>query len=57
MIIGKGEKIHVVMRRMFDAQVQRHFAGDIEDVDGPIVRVTGYVFIYDIAAAQYKKKG
>jgi hypothetical protein len=56
MIIGKGEKIHVVMRRLFEDQVQRHFAGEIVDVDGSVVRATGYAFIYDPLKVQYIKK-
>ncbi len=56
MIIEKGEKIHVVMRRTFESQVQRHFAGAVEEVEGAIVRAVGYVFIYDLMKAQYTKK-
>jgi hypothetical protein len=56
LIIEKGEKIHVVMRRIFESQVQRHFAGAVGEVEGAIVRAVGYVFIYDLMKAQYTKK-
>jgi hypothetical protein len=36
--------------------VRRHFAGEIVAVGGPIVRATGFVFIYDDTIAQYVKK-
>ena len=29
MIIEKGEKIHVINRRLFPEAVQRHFAGEV----------------------------
>ena len=56
MIISIGDKFHVIMRRMFESQVQRHFAGEVLAADGPVVRATGYVFIYDEMKAQYVKK-
>jgi hypothetical protein len=56
MIIGKGEKIHVMMRRMFEGQVRRHLAGEVLQAEGSVVRVRGFVFIYDETKAQYVKK-
>lgn len=56
MIIDKGEKIHVIMRRNFEGQVQRHFAGEVVAVEGAVARVQGIVFIYDEMKAQYVKK-
>ena len=44
------------MRRMYDGQLQRHFAGQVEAADGAVVRATGYIFIYDDDKAQYIKK-
>lgn len=55
-VIGIGEKFHVVMRRNYNSQIQRHFVGQVEAADGSIVRATGYVFIYDELKAQYIKK-
>ena len=44
MIVSKGEKVHVIMRRFFDEAVRRHFVGEIKEADGAIVRLEGYVF-------------
>lgn len=55
-MISKGEKFHVVMRRMYETQLQRHFVGQVDAVEGAIVRATGYVFIYDESKVQYIKK-
>ena len=56
MIISEGEKFHVVMRRMYEGQLQRHFVGRADAVAGAVVRATGYVFIYDETKARYIKK-
>lgn len=56
MIINANEKFHVVMRRHYEDQVQRHFIGKVDTVVGAIVRATGYAFIYDETKAQYVKK-
>lgn len=56
MVIETGEKIHVIMRRMFESQVRRHFVGKILAVDGTNVRANGYVFIYDDRSARYERK-
>lgn len=56
MIIIPGEKFHIVMRRNYESQVQRHFIGAADVVEGATVRATGYAFIYDEMKAQYVKK-
>lgn len=56
MIISPGEKFHVIMRRNYEGQVQRHFIGIADVVEGSIVRADGYAFIYDETKAQYIKK-
>jgi len=52
MIVDNDEKIHVIMRRISEGQAQRRFTDEFVEVDGPIVRATGYVFIYDPMKAQ-----
>ena len=44
------------MRRNYEAQIQRHFIGKADVVEGSIVRATGYAFIYDTVKVQYVKK-
>jgi hypothetical protein len=56
MVVEKGEKFHVIMRRNYETQVKRHFVGQADEVEGAVVRATGYVFIYDEMKAQYLKK-
>ena len=56
MIIGTGEKIHVIMRRMYEKQVQRHFLGTVLEAEGAVVRAQGHVFIYENISGKYEKK-
>ncbi len=56
MLIDVGEKIHVIMRRNFESQMRRHFAGEVAAGSGAEVRATGYVFVYDDRSAQYVRK-
>lgn len=56
MIVSKGEKVHVIMRRFFDEAVRRHFVGEVTAVEGAVARLCGYVFIHDPTTIQYVRK-
>ena len=47
MVLQKGEKIHVIHRRYFEKEPQRHFVGLVEAYDAGVARVTGHVFAVD----------
>jgi hypothetical protein len=47
MILEKGEKIHVIHRRFYEKEARRHFVGVVDEYEGGIARVTGYVFTVD----------
>lgn len=47
MIIKTGEKLHVITRRLFDGDVRRHFSGVVTEVEGALVRLEGYVFVFE----------
>ena len=53
MVLDIGEKVHVIERRLFDADVRRHFIGVVDRVDTSAVRLTGYVFVYNSMASAY----
>lgn len=46
-ILKAGEKIHVILRRRFDKDVRRHFAGEVDYYENGLTRATGYVFVID----------
>lgn len=46
-ILSPGEKIHMVMRRRFEKDIRRHFAGEIEAYEHGLARARGHVFVLD----------
>ena len=55
-MIVKGEKFHVIYRRILDHETRRHFVGEVVDVLGSTVKLTGFVYISDTTKNQYHKK-
>jgi hypothetical protein len=53
MVVDPGEKIHVIERRRFESDPRRHFFGVVDRSDGAVVRVTGYIFVYDSGSSTY----
>ncbi len=47
MVVTIGEKLHIITRRLFEGDLRRHFVGEIAEVDGSLVRITGYSIIFD----------
>jgi len=57
MILQKGEKIHIIVRRAFENDVRRHFAGMvIADAEGGVVRIQGYAFVWNNSTNSYEKR-
>ena len=56
MIVDQGEKVHVIIRRLFEEDLRRHFVGEVQDVENDIMRVEGYTFIFDLSTNQYLKR-
>ncbi|MCA9403422.1 MAG: hypothetical protein KC897_06550 [Candidatus Omnitrophica bacterium] len=56
MILEKGEKIHVITRRLFDGDLRRHFIGEVKAASDWAARVEGYVFVYDSGISQFARR-
>jgi hypothetical protein len=56
MILGQGEKIHVIVRRGFDNDLRRHFLGVVAEASGVLARVEGHVFVLDTGINQYVRR-
>ncbi len=56
MVLNKGEKVHVMVRRTFDSDLRRHFIGEITEAENRLIRVTGYAFIFDMTTNQYQRR-
>lgn len=46
-VLYVGEKVHVITRRAFESDVQRHFAGEVEIAGESVVRLRGYTFVFE----------
>jgi hypothetical protein len=55
MVIDKGEKVHIVTRRRFEGDLQRHFVGEVLEAQGAVVRIEGYAFIRDRTRNEFTK--
>jgi hypothetical protein len=54
-ILAPGDMVHVASRRQFAADLHTHFAGEITNVEIPLFRVVGFLFVYDPASNTYFK--
>jgi hypothetical protein len=56
MIVSAGEKLHIIMRQMFERDVRRHFIAEVVSCEGALVRVKGYVFVYEPDRGQFTRR-
>jgi hypothetical protein len=56
MVIEKGEKVHIITRRLFEGDIRRHFVGEVLDSEGSVARVEGYAFVYDSVKNDFVRK-
>ena len=56
MVLEKGEKIHLIVRRRFETDIRRHFIGEVVDQSGLMARVEGYVFVFHAGTNKYVKR-
>ncbi|MBU0597412.1 hypothetical protein KKF61_00260 [Patescibacteria group bacterium] len=55
-ILDVGEKIHIIERRYFENDLRRHFAGEILRVVGNIIRIRGYVWVFNGSKGEFQKR-
>ncbi|MFH1314022.1 MAG: hypothetical protein ABIJ00_12465 [Candidatus Eisenbacteria bacterium] len=56
MILEKGEKVHIMVRRLFENDLRRHFVGEVIEVSGDLARMEGYVYVLDSMASEYIRR-
>jgi hypothetical protein len=56
MIFEPGEKIHVIIRRLFATDLRRHFIGEIVRVSESVVKVKGIAIVRNSVTNQYEFK-
>ncbi len=55
-LVGCGEAIHVIERRLFSDDVRRHFIGEIEACTDRVLRVKGHLYVYDSGTSAFSRK-
>ena len=56
MAVSTNEKVHIITRRLFESDLRRHFAGVVEACTESIIRVKGYVFIFDPVPGEFVRR-
>jgi hypothetical protein len=56
MILEPGEKIHTIERRHFTDDIRRHVAGKVLRCTDQVVRLKGYVWVFDIVNGRFTRK-
>lgn len=56
MVLKKGEKVHLVMRRRFDSDIRRHFVGEVTAYENGTARLEGFAYVFDARRNQFVRK-
>jgi len=56
MVLSKGEKIFVIIRRLFEKDLRRHFIGEIIEVSEALIRANGYIFLFDETTKEFERR-
>jgi hypothetical protein len=55
-ILESGEKVHIVERRFFQEDIQRHFIGQVLNCTEQTVRLKGYTWVFDAMTGEFVRK-
>ena len=50
---AKGEKMFLIIRRLFDGNLRRHFVGGVQELTSTAVRLPGYTLVFDDGTKQF----
>jgi hypothetical protein len=54
-VIGIGDKVHVVPRRLFNGDIRRHFVGEVATVSGDLSELRGYTFVFQARMNEFRR--
>jgi len=54
--LQKGEKVHIIHRRIYEKDHHRHFIGVVDGYEQGVARVTGNVYTVDPTKFTYMKR-
>ena len=55
-VVQSGDKLHIITRRLFEADVRRHFVGEVVGASGDLVELRGYTFVFNPGANEYHRR-
>jgi hypothetical protein len=56
MVLQRGEKLHIIARRLFESEARRHLVGQVEAVSDTALRVIGYAFVLDKGRNEFVRR-
>jgi hypothetical protein len=56
MLVEAGEKLHIIERRYFETDLRRHFVGEVISSMDTMIRIVGYVWIYNPSKGEFVRK-
>jgi hypothetical protein len=56
MLLHPGDKLHIITRRLYENDLRRHFAGEVQNVTENAVRLKGYTFVFDGISNDFKRR-
>lgn len=56
MVLERGEKVHIMVRRLFEKDLRRHFVGEVAEVSEDLARAEGYVYVLQDATGEYTRR-
>ncbi len=54
-VVGVGDKLHIVTRRIFEDDLRRHYMGEVVSVSDRLCAVRGYTFVFDRNQGEYRR--
>lgn len=55
-VLEVGDKLHIITRRLFEADARRHFVGEVIGISGQLQEVRGYAFVFNRGTNEYKRR-
>lgn len=55
-MLSQGENLFVITRRLFENDLRRHFVGNVAASSDSMVRLNGYLFVYDPSNNVYVRR-
>lgn len=55
-VVGLGDKLHIITRRLFHEDLRRHFVGEVVGASGGLYELRGFAFILNPGTGEYRRR-